>query len=138
MDRDFLARSYRATLVLLALALPFALVYLGPRFALGLGLGAVLGVINLRLIESLTVNVLRPEGARRGRVLLAAVLKLVLVYGVGYALLARGVGTPLSLAAGFPMVLAVIVLKALGRMLQARTAGAALGPVAPGEGREPR
>jgi hypothetical protein len=139
LDRDFLARSYRTTLLLLALVVPFTLVYLGPRFALGVGAGAVLGVVNLRLIEELTVNLFRPAGARPARVAVAAVLKLALVYGVGLVFLVRGVGTPLSLAIGFPMVLAVIFFKAVGRLYLARAGAGPVGPqAAPGQGKEQR
>ena len=137
MDRDFLARSYRTTLGLAALAAAFAAVYLGPRFAVGMAAGAVLGVVNLRLIEELVVHWLRPQGARVGRVALAVLLKLVLVFGVGYVLLARHIVEPLPLAAGYPMVLAVMVLKAVGRLVVARTAASPAGePAAHGHGKE--
>ncbi|MBI5838244.1 MAG: hypothetical protein HZB25_13475 [Candidatus Eisenbacteria bacterium] len=139
MEREFLARSYRTTLALLAVVALFTFVYLGPRAALGVAAGAVLGVLNLRLIEELVVHWLRPQGARVGRVALAALLKLALVYGAGYLLLARGWVDPLAAAAGFPMILAVIFLKALGRMYVAR---AGVEPPAPsatrGQGKEPR
>jgi protein-S-isoprenylcysteine O-methyltransferase Ste14 len=139
MDRDFLARSYRSTMVLAAVAFPFVLVYLGPRFALGAGAGALLGLLNLRLVEGLVVNWLRPEGARVARVALAAILKLALVFGVGTALLASEAVPPAAVGVGFPLVLAVIFLKALGRLYLAR---AGVGPVAPpathGHGEERR
>jgi hypothetical protein len=128
VNRDFLARSYRTSLVMLAVAAPFALAYLGWRFALGLAAGTVLGVLNLRLVEELVVNWLRPEGPRVLRVALAAALKLAVVYVGGGVLLARGLLEPVPVAIGFPMVLAVIFLKALGRMYLAR---AGVEPLAP-------
>ncbi len=134
MNRDFLARSYRTTLALLAVVTLFALVYAGPRAALGIAAGALLGVVNLRLVEELVVHWFRPQGARVGRVLLAVALKLLLVYGAGFALLEARLVAPGPVAAGFPMILAVIFLKALGRAYLAR-AGAAPPPRAATRGR---
>lgn len=133
MNRDFLARAYRSTLVLTALALLFVGTYLGAKTALGVGAGAVLGVVNLRLVEELVVHWLRPGGARVWRVLLAAALKLALVYGGGWLLLARGYVAPGAVAAGFPAVLFVIFLKALGRLYLSR---AGVTPMVPRAGRE--
>jgi len=120
LNRDFLARAYRSTLVLGTLAAPFLLVYTGSRTALGVLAGAGLGLLNLRLVEELVIHWLRPEGAKVGRVVLAVALKLALVYGAGYLLLSRGWVQPAAMAAGFPAVLAVIFLKSLGRLYLTR------------------
>jgi hypothetical protein len=139
VNRDFLWRSYRTTAVLLGLLTPFVMMYAGPRFALGLLAGAVLGVLNLSLVEGLVVNWLRPQGARVARVALAAALKLALVFGAGGALLARRMVDPVPLAMGFPLVLAVIFFKALGRMYLARAGVAPLGqPAVESQGKERR
>ena len=116
MNHEFLARTYRTTLLTAAIATLFVLSYRGPRVALGFGLAAVLGTANLRLIESIVTHWIREGGPRKGRVLLAVALKLVLVYGGGFALLQGGLASPMVLAAGFTLVFAVILLKALGQL----------------------
>jgi hypothetical protein len=114
MNRDFLARTYRTTLVTLGIVSLFVLSYRGPREALGFGLAALLGVLNVRFIESIAGSWIREGGPRKGRVALAVALKLVLVYGGGFALLASGLAPPIVLAAGFTLIFAVLFLKSLG------------------------
>jgi hypothetical protein len=111
---EFLARCYRSALFLIPLAGLFTLVYAGPLQAAGFVLAALLGVLNLRMIEECAVQWIRPGGARKGRLLAAVAVKMAVVYGGGFVLLTRGVGSPAALAGGFSMIFAVIVLKALG------------------------
>src|SRR5437016_2906401 len=108
MNLDFLRRCYRTTLVVLGIALPFALTYAGLRAGLGFVAAGLLGVLNLRLIEEFAVHLIRPDGPRRSRVVLAAAIKFPVVYGLGFVLLSRGVGSPPVLAAGFSTVFVVI------------------------------
>lgn len=116
MNLDFLHRSYRSALVVLPVAGLFVLAYMGPVQGAGFGLAALLGIVNVRLIEECAVQLLRVGGPRKLRFAMAALLKLVVVYGVGAFLLIKGVGSPAMLVAGFSLIFAVIVLKAAGRL----------------------
>ena len=127
MNLEFLHRSYRSALVVLPVVGLFVFTYLGPMQGAGFALAALLGIVNVRLIEECAVQLIRVGGPRKLRFVLAALLKLVLVYGIGALLLIQGIGSPAALVAGFSMIFAVIVLKAAGRLYVDRTQPA--GPV---------
>jgi hypothetical protein len=92
-------------------------VYLGWRWALGFGGGLIVGMANLYFLSLLTQLLLMAE--RRSKKAIVGILagKLIVVYGGLAALLVWDLPPPLSVAAGFSVVLLVIVLKAFGRAL---------------------
>jgi hypothetical protein len=89
----------------------------GARWALGFVGGAAVGIANLLLLAALIRAILVP--GRRDPVRLARLLgaKVLLVYGGLAALLVSRAFPAASVAIGFSLFLAVMVLKALGRLV---------------------
>ncbi len=103
-----------------ALAALLLWVAAGSRWALGFAGGAALGVANLLLLSALirAIVVLGRRDRRRIAWLLA--IKVPLVYGGLAALLLSRFAPPASVVIGFSLFLAVIVLKAIGRLITGR------------------
>ncbi len=123
MDLALLHRSYRTTLILLPVVAWLCWAYAGPHVAIGAVSGGVLGLLNLRFLEEVAVSLLDPRGPQKLRLVLAAVAKCVLVFGVGFALLNWKIGSPLALGLGFPMALFVAGMKIVGQAYISRAGG---------------
>ena len=117
MGIEFLVRSLRTTGVLLLVALLFGVYYYGTYPALAFFSGGVWGMINLIFLTGLIRSALRPEGPDARRTLLFLLVKFPLLYLAGYFLLTVDYFDPVILLFGSMAVLAVIVLKAFGRLL---------------------
>jgi hypothetical protein len=87
------------------------------RGALGFGAGAALGIANFLLLAALMGEIVTLEARSRRRIVFLVAIKVALVYGGLALLLASGFVPVISAVAGFSLILAVIVLKALGRVL---------------------
>lgn len=119
MGMEFLDRSLRTTSILLLIFLPFGLYYFGVFPTLAIFSGGVWGIINLIFIAALVRTVLRQGNVNKLRALGLGSIKFPLIYASGYFLLKVPQFDPLFLLIGSSAVMAVIVLKVLGRaMLQ--------------------
>jgi len=114
---DFPRRVRETSLVVgFVLALAIAAVW-GIASGAGWFLGLSWSLINLYLI-GLTVEAMLSRGpSQKLRTVAIIVLKVPVLYAVGYVLLWCGWFSVESLLAGFMWPLAVIVLKVLGRVL---------------------
>ena len=117
MGLEFITRSLKTSGVVLMIFIPFGIYYLGFYPALAVTSGAIWGIINLYLLSMLIRNVVRPNEIDKGKVILLVLLKFPLLYGGGYFLFQIEQFGMLQLLSGFSMILAVMVLKAIGRMI---------------------
>ena len=108
----FLNRTLRSAGIVLLIALPFGLYYMGVFPTLALFSGGVWGLLNFIFLSGLIRSAMRPEGADGRRVAVFALLKFPLLYAAGYFLLKVPQFGPVSLLIGFSIVLAVLVLRA--------------------------
>jgi hypothetical protein len=117
MGLDFIDRSLRTFGVLLLIFLPFGLYYFGVYPALAIFSGGVWSLLNLIFISKLVRVSLRPEGADRAKTLLIGLFKFPVLYAAGYFLIKIPQFAPLMLVIGFSSLFAVIVLRALSRVV---------------------
>ncbi len=83
--------------------------------ALAILSSGIWAMLNLILITMLVKYTLRPEGPDTGRAIASAFVKFPLLYLAGYFLLKVPQFDPLYLLIGFSGLLAIIILKLLGR-----------------------
>lgn len=114
---DFVERSLRTTGIVLLVQLPFTMFYLGVWQGLALLFGGVWGIINLLFIAHLVRSAIRPEGPDKVKTAILLLVKFPLLYMAGYFLLTINQLQPVYLAAGFSLLLIIVVLKVLGRMM---------------------
>jgi len=114
---DFIRRVMATSAVLAALALLFISVYYDWRFGLGLFIGTAWGIANFHFLSELIVAVITPGERNVRRVALWALLKFPVLYGAAYLILTYGKISVLSFLIGFLLLFAVVVLKALGRLI---------------------
>jgi len=114
---DFLNRTLRTAGIVTLIFLPFGIYYLGFFPALAVFSGGVWGIVNFYFLGALIRNALRPEGVDMMAVAVFGLVKFPMLYGAGYALLVVSEFGPLYLLSGFSITLAVIVLKAMARVL---------------------
>jgi len=117
LDLAFITRSLKLTALLSGLGFIFASVYLGAGWGLGFILGAAWGIGNLYLIKRLIELSVRLEGRDLAAVVILVLVKFPLLYGLGYLILSRSWYPFWAPVIGFSLPLAVIVLKAIGRVL---------------------
>jgi hypothetical protein len=93
------------------------LAYRGPYPAAGFAAGCAWSLVNLHLIRLLVLLVADDPRKRRLRIAAVLLLKVPVLYGIGYILLSAARLEALWLLAGFGWPLLVVVLKAAGRLL---------------------
>ena len=116
MGLDFLNRTFRTTAALLLIFVPFGLYYFGFYQSLAVLSGGIWGILNLLFITRLVQSTIRPEGAQTWRAVAFALIKFPALYAAGYFLLKVPQFSPVHLLIGFSSLLAVMVLKVLGRL----------------------
>jgi hypothetical protein len=117
MTPDFLARIVKTSISLSIGLTILAAWYLGVARGLDFGVAALWGSVNFSFLSRLILEWTRPEGARTPRVLAALALKFPLLYGVGTAWALFRKPDPVATLAGLSLILAVILLKSIGRTL---------------------
>ena len=117
MSSTFLARALRSTVIATAVLGVAIAAFQGGRDALAFAAGSAWSLLNLVLWRAL-VNQLswRGHDGNPLRLMLLALVKVPLLYGAGWALLASGL-SPLWMVAGFGLIFLVVTLKALGQWL---------------------
>ena len=116
MGLDFLNRTFRTTAALLLIFMPFGLYYLGFYESLAVLSGGIWGILNVLFITRLVQSTIRPDGAQTSRAVAFALIKFPALYAAGYFLLKVPQFDPIHLLIGFSSILAVMVLKVLGRL----------------------
>ncbi len=117
LDMDFLRRVLVTSSVLAILSFLFIAVYVGWRFGVGVLFGTAWSVANFHLLIQL-VKIMVEEGRiRHKRVALLALVKFPILYGLAYLVLRFAELPALAFVIGFGVPFFVMVMKALGRML---------------------
>ncbi len=116
MGIDFLNRTFRTTAALLLIFVPFGFYYFGFYQSLAILSGGIWGILNVLFITRLVQSTIRAEGAQTSRAVAFALIKFPALYAAGYFLLKVPQFNPIHLLIGFSLLLAVMVLKVLGRL----------------------
>lgn len=114
---EFIKRVTVLSAVLSAVAFLFLSVYYQFPFALAFLAGGLWSSLNLLALTFMVQQLLRPAPIDWPTALAAIFIKLPLLYGAGFFLVTWNFLPKLGLVAGFSVVLAVIILKGLGRMI---------------------
>ena len=116
MGLEFIVRTLRTFGIVLFCFLPFGFYYLGIYPALAILSGGVWGMINLMFISALVQAAVRPGGADVGRTVGLMLIKFPALYVAGYFLLKVPQFSAVHLLIGFSGIMAIILLKVLGRL----------------------
>lgn len=114
---EFIKRVAVLSAALSAVAFLFLSVYYQFPFALAFLLGGLWSSLNLLALTFMMQQLLRPTPIDWPAALASIFIKLPLLYGAGFLLVTWDYLPKLGLVAGFSNVLAIIILKGLGRML---------------------
>ncbi len=114
---EFIKRVTILSALLSAVVFLFLAVYYQLPFALGFLLGGVWSSLNLLALTFMVQQLLRPTPIDWPVAMASIFIKLPLLYGAGFLLVTWNYLPKLGLVAGFSVVLAVIILKGLGRMI---------------------
>ena len=117
MDIGFVSRSLRTTSLLALIILVLGSFYYGFYPTLSVFTGIAWGMVNLYFLERLVRSSLRPEGIDKTAALVFLFIKFPLLYTALYFMVTSTFFDTILLLVGFTIVLAVIVLKAAGRVL---------------------
>lgn len=128
-DLDFVDRTLKTTGVVLLIAFAYGYFYFGFWNTMAFFSGGVWGMINLMLIKRLVTLAIRPDGIDTTAVIVMALVKFPLLYLSGYFLLTVDKFDTMALLYGFSSVLAIIVLKAAGRVMLGMDANGNNNPV---------
>ncbi len=113
---EFIKRIVAMTAVLCAVAFLFLSVYYRFPFALAVLLGGLWSALNFLALTFMVQQLRRPTPIDWPSALASIFVKLPLLYGAGFLLMAWDYLPKLGLVAGFSTLFAVIILKGLGRM----------------------
>jgi hypothetical protein len=116
IDFSFITRTLKTTCLVLLVFFPFGIYYLGFFTSLAILSGGIWAILNLILITLLVRISLHPDGPDAGRAIALAFVKFPLLYLGGYFLLKVPEFEALHLMIGFSGLLAVIILKLIGRL----------------------
>lgn len=117
MGIEFIHRVIKTSLILAALISLFVTFYYRFNYASGIFVGCGWGCLNFYFLTNLITQATNPGGIDRKRVGLLVLVKFPLLYLSGYFLLRLKYFPVTSLLAGFTIIFAVILLKALGLMI---------------------
>lgn len=117
MGLEFIYRTLRTTGIVLLILFPFSLYYFGLWPTLAFFSGGVWGILNLWFIMHLVRVTIKPGGVDKKRAIGLMLYKFPLLYLSGYFLLKVTYFEPLHLLIGGSSVMAILVLKAAGRLM---------------------
>lgn len=117
MGLEFIYRTLRTTGIVLLVISPFLLYYFGLWPTLAVFSGGVWGILNLWFIMHLVRVTIKPGGVDKSKMIGLMLYKFPVLYLSGYFLLKIEQFNPLLLLIGAGAVLAVMVLKAVGRLM---------------------
>ena len=128
-DLDFIDRTLKTSGMVLLISLIFGIYYFGINPSLAFFFGGVWGMVNLIMLKRLVTLALRPEGIDVPAVIILGLVKFPLLYVSGYFLMKIEQFETIHLVYGFTSILAVMVLKAAGRLMLGLDAENGDGPV---------
>jgi hypothetical protein len=114
---DFIQRTLKTTGVVLILVLIFGTLYFGFYDTLAVFSAGIWSMVNLIFLRALVRTVIRPEGIDKLAVIGLVLIKFPLLYAAAYFLFTVDIFRPIPLIIGLSVVIAVMVLKAIGRAL---------------------
>jgi hypothetical protein len=114
---EFIYRTLRTTGIVLLIVCPFLLYYFGLWPTLAVFSGGVWGILNLWFIMHLVRVTVKPGSVDKPKVIGLMLYKFPVLYLSGYFLLKVQQFNPALLLIGAGSVLAVMVLKAVGRIM---------------------
>jgi hypothetical protein len=117
MGLEFITRTLRTSGIVLLISLLFGIYYFGALPAVAFFSGGVWGMLNLMFITSLVRVAIRPGGADVSSTIVWMVIKFPLLYLSGFALLKVPGFDAVALLLGFSLILAIILLKVIGRAI---------------------
>jgi ABC-type uncharacterized transport system permease subunit len=117
MGIEFIHRVIKTSLILAFLIFLFVSFYYRFDYASGIFVGCGWGCMNLFFLTNLITETTNLEGINKKRVLLLVLLKFPLLYVTGYFLLRINYFPVTSLLVGFTLIFAVVLLKAVGKMV---------------------
>ncbi|EQB62566.1 MAG: hypothetical protein RBG1_1C00001G0145 [candidate division Zixibacteria bacterium RBG-1] len=117
MGLEFIKRTYRTTLIVAILVFFYTWGYYSFSSAVGILTGTVWGCLNLFFVTSLVTSFIKTGEKDYTKIWILLLVKFPILYGLGFLALKIDYFNPLSFLLGFTLVLAVIVLKVLGKYL---------------------
>lgn len=114
MDRDFLKRSLRASIIVTVILTPFTLLYFDIPTGWGFAAGAVWNIVNVYLLSQVVTNLITPHPSNKRLGAAAGVIKFPVLYGIGYLILRYTNPSVYGIMAGFSLILTIFLLKATG------------------------
>src|SRR3972149_576384 len=114
MDRDFLKRSIRASVIVTAILAPFTFLYFGIPTGWGFVAGAVWNIINVYLLSQVIINLITPHQSNKKLGAVAGILKFPVLYGIGFVILSYTNPSVYGIMAGVLLILAIFFFKKKG------------------------
>jgi hypothetical protein len=114
---EFIYRTLRTTGLVILILSPFLMYYFGLLPTLAVFSGGVWGILNLWFIMHLVRVTIKPGGVDKSKMVGLMLYKFPVLYISGYFLLKVHQFSPALLLIGAGAVLAVMVLKAVGRLM---------------------
>jgi hypothetical protein len=122
MDEGFLRRVAAASLALSLFGGLLGAYYLHWRWGAGFVVAGVWSTLNLRALEFLIRQSLRPSGRQNSAIAVALLIKLPVLYGIGGLIVIKGRFPIGALLLGLAVPTVVMALKAVGQVLAPRMA----------------
>ena len=117
MGLEIIKRTYLTSLILALIVFLYTWAYFNFPSAVGIVTGTIWGCLNLFFITSLVTTFIKVGEKDYTKIWIMLLVKFPILYGLGFLALKINYFNPLSFLIGFTLVLAVIVLKALGKYL---------------------
>ena len=116
-DISFIDRTIKTSGIVLLIAFVYGMYSFGFYNGLAFFSGGIWGIINIMFLKSLVQEAFTPGEINTSAVAVTALIKFPLLFVAGYFLVSIEVFDIKVLVAGFSLILAVMVLKALGRLI---------------------
>ncbi|OGC78743.1 MAG: hypothetical protein A2145_03380 [candidate division Zixibacteria bacterium RBG_16_40_9] len=117
MGLDLIKRTYRTSFIVAILVFLYTWGYYSFPSAVGILTGTIWGCLNLFFITNLVTSFIKVEEKDYPKIWILLLVKFPILYGLGFLALIIGYFEPLTFLLGFSLVLAVIILKVLGKYL---------------------
>lgn len=114
MDRDFIKRSLRVSIIVTIILVPLISVYFSGSVTLGFMAGSAWNIFNLFLLTKLLNMFIMPHEVKKKWGITAGIIKFPVLYGIGYSIIRYTDISRYGIMCGISVVLIVIMLKALG------------------------
>lgn len=117
MNPKFIDRIIKSTLIAAVVLFPFLALYMGIGFGLSVLFGAIWGCLNLLAIKIIIISLVTEKKRNVKLGVIVLILKLPVLYGLGYFLITRDYLSPAGLLWGFSGILITALLNALSRSI---------------------